>query len=194
MNLGPFEELILASTSPARRSLMEGLGLPFRAVPPEVNEEVVEGTPPQHAVAMLAERKARAVYSRFPRALVIGSDQLVSLLGQTLGKPADAQAARTQLEALRGKTHDIFTGLCVVGAGFVVTEVDPAKLTVLPLSDEEVEGYVATGEWKGCAGGYRVEARGQAIFQRIDGDRAAIQGLPMQRLTRILREAGVRFF
>ena len=173
---------------------MEGLGLPFRAVPPEVNEEVVEGTPPQHAVAMLAERKARAVYSRFPRALVIGSDQLVSLLGQTLGKPADAQAARTQLEALRGKTHDIFTGLCVVGAGFVVTEVDPAKLTVLPLSDEEVEGYVATGEWKGCAGGYRVEARGQAIFQRIDGDRAAIQGLPMQRLTRILREAGVRFF
>lgn len=194
MSLGPFEELVLASTSSARRALLDGLGLPFRVVAPEVSEEVVAGTPPQHAVAMLAERKARAVYSRFPRALVIGSDQLVALLGQTLGKPEDAKAARAQLGSLRGKTHEIHTGLCVVGAGFVETEVDTAKLTVLPLSDQELDGYVATGEWKGCAGGYRVEARGQAIFQRIEGDRAAIQGLPMQRLTRMLREAGVQFF
>ncbi|MDP1827441.1 MAG: Maf family protein [Archangium sp.] len=194
MNLGPFEELVLASTSSARRALLDGLGLPFRVVAPEVSEEVVAGTPPQHAVAMLAERKARAVYARFPRALVIGSDQLVSLLGQTLGKPEDTAAARAQLGSLRGKTHDIFTGLCVVGAGFVVTEVDSARLTVLPLSDQELDGYVATGEWKGCAGGYRVEARGQAIFQRIEGDRSAIQGLPMQRLTRMLREAGVQFY
>ena len=72
--------------------------------------------------------------------------------------------------------------------------IDTAKLTVLPLSDEELDGYVATNEWQGCAGGYRVEARGQGIFQRIEGDRAAIQGLPMQRLTRMLREAGVKFF
>ena len=75
-----------------------------------------------------------------------------------------------------------------------MTEVDTARLTVLPLSDAELDGYVATGEWQGCAGAYRVEGRGQAIFQRIDGDRAAIQGLPMQRLVRVLREAGVRFF
>ena len=192
--LGPFEEVVLASTSSARRALMEGLAVPFRMVAPEVSEEVAPGTPPQHAVALLAERKARAVYSRFPRALVIGSDQLVSLQGQTLGKPSDEKAARVQLGSMRGKTHEIFTGLTVVGAGFVVTEVDTAKLTMLPLSDEELERYVATGEWKGCAGGYRVEARGQALFQRIEGDRAAIQGLPMQRLTRMLREAGVRFF
>ena len=92
MSLGPFEELILASTSSGRKALMDGLGLPFRVVAPEVGEDVIEGTPPQHAVAMLAEWKARAVYSRFPRALVIGSDQLVSLLGQTLGKPEDAKA------------------------------------------------------------------------------------------------------
>ena len=186
--------LILASTSPARRSLMEGLGLPFRIVAPGVDEVVPEGTPPQHAVAILAERKALAVFSNFPNALVIGSDQLVSLEGQTLGKPEDAKAARKQLETLRGKTHEIFTGLCVVGPGFLLTEVDTARLTVLPLSDDEVQGYVATDEWKGCAGGYRVEGRGQAIFERIDGDRAAIQGLPMQRLTRVLRQAGVHFF
>lgn len=194
MNLGPFDELVLASTSSARRALMEGLGLPFRAVAPEVDEEVEPGTLAQHAVAMLAERKARAVAARFPRALVIGADQLVSFAGHTLGKPPDLPGARQQLGALRGQTHEIFTGVCVMGAGFLETEVDAAKLTVLPLSDAELDGYLATGEWQGCAGGYRVEARGQALFQRIEGDRAAIQGLPMQRLTRLLREAGVQFF
>ncbi len=194
MNLGAYDELVLASTSTARRALMEGLGLPFRIVAPGVEEVVPPGMSPQRAVAMLAERKARAVAARFPRALVIGSDQLVSLDGHALGKAPDAAAARAQLSSLRGRTHDIFTGVCVVGPGFVETEVDDAKLTVLPLSDAELDGYVATGEWQGCAGGYRVEGRGQAIFQRIEGDRSAIQGLPMQRLTRLLREAGVQFF
>lgn len=193
-SLGPFDELILASTSSARRALMEGLGLPFRAVAPGVDEIVPEGTLAHYAVAMLAERKARAVTERFPRALVIGSDQLVALGDQTLGKPENASAARQQLGSLRGKTHEIHTGLTVIGPSFIATEVDTARLTVLLLSDLELDGYVATNEWQGCAGGYRVEARGQAIFERIEGDRAAIQGLPMQRLTRLLREAGVQFF
>ena len=193
-SLGPFDELILASTSSARRALMEGLGLPFRAVAPGVDEIVPEGTLAHHAVAILAERKARAVAERFPRALVIGSDQLVAAGGRTLGKPEDAAAARDQLGSLRGTTHEIHTGLCLMGPGFLETEVDTAKLTVLPLTDAELDGYVATNEWQGCAGGYRVEARGQAIFERIEGDRAAIQGLPMQRLTRLLRAAGVQFF
>lgn len=191
---GLYSELLLASTSGARKALMDGLGLPYRAVAPEVDEVVPEGTPVAHAVALLAERKARAVLAANRHALVIGSDQLVSLDGRALGKPADAAAAKRQLEALRGRTHDIYTALCVVGPAFLVNEVDVARLTVAKLSDEEVAGYVATGEWQGCAGGYRVEGRGQAIFERIDGDRAAIQGLPMQRLVRALREAGVRFF
>ena len=194
MKLGRYDELLLASTSSARRALMTGLGVPFRAVAPEVEEVVAPGTPPSHAVALLAERKARAVYARSPRSLIIGSDQLVSLDGLALGKPRDAAAARDQLASLRGKTHDIFTGVTVVGPGFEVTEVDSARLTVLPLTDAELDGYVATGEWEGCAGGYRVEGRGQCLFQRIEGDRAAIQGLPMQRVTRLLREAGVQFF
>jgi septum formation protein len=191
---GLYSELLLASTSSARKALMDGLGLPYRAVAPEVDEVVPEGTPPAHAVALLAERKARAVLARHPGALVIGADQLVSLDGRALGKPPDAQAARAQLSAMRGRTHEILTAVCVAGPAFLVTEVDAARLTVLPLTDDEVTGYVATGEWQGCAGGYRVEGRGQALFARIDGDRAAIQGLPMQRLLRILREAGVRFF
>jgi len=190
----PADELLLASTSPARRALMDGLGLPYRAVAPEVDEEVAPGTPVSQAVALLAERKARAVFKRFPRSLVIGADQLVSRDGAALGKPPDAAAARHQLGSLRGRTHEILTGVCVVGPGYLANEVDVARLLVRPLSDEELDGYVALGEWQGCAGGYRVEGRGQALFQRLEGDRTSIQGLPMQRVVRLLHEAGVRFF
>lgn len=191
---GLYSELILASTSSARRALMTGLGLPYLAVAPEVDEVVPEGTPVVQAVAQLAERKARAVANRFARCLVVGADQLVSLDGTPLGKPPDADAAFAQLKSLAGRSHEIVTGVCVVGPGYLVTEVDVARLHVRPLSDDELRGCVATGEWQGCAGAYRVEGRGQAIFARIEGDRTSIQGLPMQRVVRLLREAGVRFF
>lgn len=190
----PYERLILASTSSARRALMNGLGVPYEVEAPGVDEVVPPGTPASHAVAMLAERKARAVFSRHSRALIIGSDQLVSFNGQPLGKPADLAAARAQLGPMRGKTHELFTGVSVIANGFVVTEVDVARLTIYPLSDAELDGYLATNEWEGCAGSYRIEGRGQALFSRIEGDRTAIQGLPMQRVVRILREAGVSFF
>ncbi len=189
-----YSELILASTSAARRELLDALGLPYRAVAPEVEETVPPELAASQAVAMLAERKARAVAQRLSTALIIGADQLVSLGGRIFGKPENADAAREQLRAMRGRTHDICTGVCVVGPGYFVTEIDIARMTVLPLSDEEVDGYVATNEWQGCAGAYRVEARGQAIFSRIEGDRTAIQGLPMQRVVRLLREAGISFF
>jgi septum formation protein len=170
------------------------LGLPFRVEAPDIDETVPAGTPPNHAVALLSEHKARVVASRCPAALVVGSDQMVVVDGRVLGKPRDAPAAKAQLEALRSRTHEIFTGVCVVGPGFLCTEVDTARLTVHSLSDEEVGWYVATGEWQGCAGGYRIEGRGQALFSRIEGCRTSVQGLPMQRLVRLLREAGVRFF
>lgn len=173
---------------------MDALGVAYRAVAPEVDEDVPEGTTPQEAVAMLAERKARAVVLRFPEALVIGSDQLVSLSGRALGKPANAMEALSQLQALRGRAHEICTAVCLASAATSITEVDIARLTVFPLSDDELRAYIATDEWEGCAGGYRIEVRGQALFQAIDGDRAAIQGLPMQRVVRMLRAAGVPLF
>ncbi len=193
-SLLPFDTLLLASTSPARRALLDGLGLPYRCEAPGVDEDVPDGTPVELAVAALAERKARAVWKRFPTALVLGADQLVSLDGQALGKPPDAATARRQLDALAGRRHSLFTAVCVLGPGFLVTEVDVAHVSLYPLSDAEKDGYLATGEWQGCAGGYRVEGRGQALFRAIDGDRTSIQGLPMLRVTRLLREAGVRFF
>lgn len=191
---GLYEGLVLASTSQARKRLLSTLGLPFRVVDPEVNEHVPPEVPVRQAVATLAERKARAVYRKFPTCLVVGSDQIVSFEGKALGKPADAAAAMEQLSALAGKTHEVVTGLCLVGPGFLECEVDVAKMTVSPLERAQLERYVETGEWRGCAGGYRVEGRGQALFSVIEGDRTGIEGLPMVLLVRLLREAQVQFF
>ncbi len=194
MNLGPYSELVLASTSSARRALLDSLALPYRAEAPGVDEAVRPGTTPKQAVIQLAERKARAVALKHPQALVIGSDQLVELDGQALGKPPDVAAARAQLKRMLGRKHQLVTGVCVMGPGFFATELDVAELTLFTLSDAELEGYLATHEWEGCAGSYRIEGRGQGLFSEVKGDRTGIQGLPMARVVRLLHEAGVRFF
>lgn len=186
--------LILASTSGARRALMDALGVPYEALAPGVDEVVPAGTSALGAVAILSERKARAVSEREPDALVIGADQLVTIDGEVLGKPETREAARAQLSLLVGRTHEIVTAVSVMGAGFEEHVVDVARLTVYPLTEGELEAYLDLEEWRGCAGGYRVEGAGQALFQRIEGDRTSIQGLPMLEVVRLLRRAGVPFF
>ena len=184
--------LILASTSPARRALLGALGVPFQAVAPGVDESMPPGTPVEEVVRVLAQRKAEAVAARFPGALVLGADQLGEVDGRLLGKAASREEARAQLRALRGRTHRLLTAVCLTGAGTQETRMEEARLTLFPLADAEVEAYLATGEWEGCAGSYRVEGRGQALMARIEGDRTAIQGLPMQAVVHLLRGRGVR--
>src|SRR4051812_28452610 len=111
-------ELILASTSPARRALLDSLGVPYRAESPGVDESVAEATSAEEAVAELALRKARAVHERHPNAFVLGADQLGWFENRRLGKPADRAAARAQLSAMAGKTHALFTGVCLLGPSF----------------------------------------------------------------------------
>jgi septum formation protein len=183
-------EIILASTSPARRALMDGLGLPYRVEAPGVDEQVAPGTPTHQIVRELARRKARAVASRHPEGFVIGADQLVDLAGEPLAKPENRAAARQQLSRLLGRTHDILTGVCVIGPGFDAELVDIARPTFFPLSGGELEAYLDTEEWQGCAGGYRIEGKGQWMVERLEGDRTSVQGLPMIALVRLLRSAG----
>jgi septum formation protein len=186
--------LILASTSSARRALMDALGVAYEAVSPGVEEDLPPGTPVRDAVALLAHRKAEAVRKRRPDALVLGADQLVAFGGRVLGKPVDREAAHEQLSLLLGHTHEILTGVCLLGPGVDERVVDVVRMTMFALSAEELERYLDLEEWRGCAGGYRVESQGQGLFSAIEGDRTSVQGLPMLPVVRLLRQAGLRFF
>lgn len=139
----------------------------------------------------LARAKAESVAATRAGVLVIGADQVVSFRGQVFGKPEDADRARAQLAKLAGSTHELITGVATCLAGETRVEHDVARLTLRSLSDAEIERYLGTGEWQGCAGGYRIEGRGITLFSRVEGDFTGIQGLPMLLLCRMLRDRGV---
>jgi MAF protein len=184
--------LLLASTSPARRVLLDGLGVPYTAEAPGVEEDLPAGIAVDAAVRMLALRKARAVAARHPGALVLGADQLAEVDGQVLGKPGSREAARAQLGSLLGRSHRLLTAVALVGGGDEQLELDVVTLRFHPVSPEELERYLDTGEWRGCAGGYRIEGRGQGLVEALEGDRTSVQGLPMLPVVRMLRARGFR--
>lgn len=189
-------ELILASTSAARRALLNATALPYRAVSPEVHERAPRGVTPRTLARLLAIKKAEAVAERFPDALVVGSDQTVDLGGKLLRKPESREAARTQLRALAGHLHQLHTGVAVRRSsdGFARTAVVSVRLKMRKLGPGELEKYLDTHEWEGCAGGYRIESQGVKILETFEGDYHAVMGLPMLALLKMLREAGLPMF
>ncbi|WP_337176481.1 nucleoside triphosphate pyrophosphatase [Paludisphaera sp.] len=189
----PPPELILASTSPYRRALLERLAVPFRAVPPDFDEEAFprEGLTPRALAEALARGKAEAVAARVPAAVVIGSDQLVALDGRILGKPGDPARAADQLQAMAGRTHELITAMVVLAPGRRFEHTDVARLTMRPLDRAAIERYVARDLPVDCAGSYKLERGGVALFRRIESDdHAAITGLPLLALAEILAGLG----
>ncbi len=189
-------ELILASTSESRRLLVEGLHIPFRVEAPDFDEAHPAGVRPSDLAETLALGKARAVALRFPEALVVGADQILICETRTFRKPENVTEAREQLVFLRGKSHLLITGLAVLCEKTHELRVDHevARMTMRYLGDEEIDSYLATGEWRGCLGAYRVEGEGIKLFQRIEGDLNAVRGLPLVRLCNALRDFGVPLF
>lgn len=186
-------ELILASTSAYRRALLERLGVPFRCVAPEFDEEAFprEGLSPRGLAEALARGKADAVAAREPAAVVIGCDQLVSLDGRILGKPGDAARALDQLGAMSGRAHELITAMVVVAPGRRFEHTDVARLTMRPLGRPTLERYVARDLPVDCAGSYKLERGGIALFERIESDdHTAITGLPLLALAGILAGLG----
>ena len=192
-------ELVLASTSPFRRRMLEAAGLTFQVVPPEVDEAVLKerfpsGNSKPGAVAeMLARAKAEAVSSRMPEAMVIGSDQVLAFEGAILSKPKDVAAARRQLEQLRGKIHSLLTAVALAVHGTCVwSHVDTANLTMRSFSDQFLDRYVIEGGEGLCrmVGAYEIEGRGIQLFDRVEGDTFGIVGLPLLPLLAELRKRG----
>lgn len=189
-------DLILASTSRYRRALVQRLGVPFRCVAPGVDEDAVkrEVADPIALAERLAAAKAEAVAATSPQAVVIGSDQLATIDGEVLGKPGTRDAAVAQLERLAGRTHELVTAVCVLRKtdGIVRTHTDRTRLTMRPLAREQLARYVGRDDPIDCAGSYKIESAGIALFERIETeDFTAITGLPLIALVRMLRDFGI---
>ena len=185
--------LVLASTSPYRRALLERLGLPFEVEAPCVDEGVVKarGGAPREVVEELAKRKAEAVRAARPEAVVIGSDQAGVRDGHVLDKPGTEANARAQLASLRGRPHQLVTAVAVAHPGGLLQFTDVTTLVMRHLSDEEIARYVAAEQPLDCAGSYKIEGLGVALFEKIDSrDQTAIVGLPLIELVGALRDLG----
>jgi septum formation protein len=188
-------DIILASTSPFRRELLERLELPFTTQSPGIEEERIEGESPTDMVQRLALEKARAVAQNLESGLVIGSDQCAVLNGMILGKPGDADRAFEQLKDSSGKTIIFHTGLCLLNAASNTYQLEDVLYEVRfrRLSDEQIRNYLDREQPYNCAGSFKSEALGITLFEAMQGeDPTALIGLPLIRLTAMLAAEGVQ--
>jgi septum formation protein len=194
--------LVLASTSPYRRQMLEQAGLRFRVVSPEVDEAVLKrklasAQPPAGAsdvAVALARAKALAMSARMPSALVIGADQVLALGDELFDKPGNLAGARRQLQRLRGNAHQLHTVVALAEAGGIVwSNISIPTLHMRDFSDAFLDDYLAAAGPAifGTVGGYEVEGRGIQLFERIDGDHFTVIGLPLLPLLAELRGRGV---
>ena len=186
-------EVILASQSPRRRELLSLVGIAHAVQPADIDETQWPGEAPRAHCERLAREKVAAVAKREPKALVIGSDTIVILDGEVLGKPADEAEARATLARLSGRSHTVMTAVAVRWRGEERSAVEEVGVTFHALSAEQIAQYVATREPMDKAGAYGIQGYGATIVARVDGDYFAVMGLPLQRLVRLLAELGVYY-
>jgi len=186
--------LILGSSSRYRKELLSRLNIPFEVAAPEVDETPRLNETPRDLALRLALAKARAVASKYPEAVVIGSDQVADLEGQALGKPGNHANAVKQLQRMRGKTVIFQTALSVIclATGFEQTDLATVKVSFRDLTDAEIESYLKAEEPYDCAGSAKSEGLGIALLDAIDNDDpTALIGLPLIRTCRMLKSAGI---
>ena len=189
--------LVLASKSAVRHALLRDAGIPVEVAPADIDERAIEQRADTgdagDVAALLAREKARAIATRLPGRLVLGADQTLALGARRFSKPPDLAAARDQLKALRGRTHELHTAIALLREGAVVFEHrEVARLTMRAFSDAFLEGYL---EVMGSAvttsvGGYQLEKVGIQLFERIEGGHFVILGLPLLALLQYLRQSG----
>ncbi len=188
-------KLVLGSTSPYRRELLERLRIPFDVAAPDVDETPETFETPKQLACRLAMAKARAVAAQFPASVVIGSDQVADLDGHALGKPGNHTRATAQLQQMRGKTVIFQTAVAVVclETGFAQMDLAQVKVKFRDLTDADIEAYLRAETPYDCAGSAKSEGLGIALLEAIDSDDpTALVGLPLIRTCRMIQAAGVR--
>jgi septum formation protein len=194
--------LILASASPRRQELLRNAGISFTVQPADINETPLTGEAPRDCAERLAREKALAVFQSRPLDYVLGADTIVVVNDTILGKPRDADDAARMLRMLSGRTHDVITGVCLLGAKVVsgqwpvasdaekVTASETTRVTMCELSENEIRDYIATGEPMDKAGAYAIQGIASRWIPRIEGDYSNVVGLPVALIYAMLREGG----
>ena len=186
--------LILASTSPRRIELLALLDTPFEARSPSFEERLVPGLPAIEQVQDFAQGKARSVARQEPEAIILGSDTVIVLDHEMLGKPADLAEARSMLRRLAGRDHRVLTAVALVCPARTIdlVSLSTAVVRMKPFDERVHERYLATGESLGKAGAYSIQGEGGELIDYIDGDFPTVVGLPLRLVARLLTQAGVR--
>ncbi|MDH3309212.1 MAG: Maf family nucleotide pyrophosphatase [Gammaproteobacteria bacterium] len=188
-------KLILASSSPYRRELLERLKIPFEVITPEIDETPRSGEAPEQVVERLAIEKAEKVANQNPGALVIGSDQVAVYDEKIVGKPHNHDKAVEQLRSASGKTVTLYTGLALINAATrrVQCEVVPYRVTFRHLNEGQIESYLRQEQPYSCTGSVRSEGLGIALLEKFEGDdHNTLIGLPLIRLVRMLESEGIK--
>ena len=186
--------IILASSSPFRKELLDRLHLEYDCISPDVDERLLDNETPDQHVRRLAQLKAQTIADKYPNAIVIGSDQCAVINGDILGKPGGFDNAFLQLKAAQGKTTIFHTGLCVLHHQNKFCKVDNVlyQVTFRHLNDQQITRYLKIEEPYNCAGSFKSEAYGISLFSSMEGsDPTALMGLPLIRLISMLEMAGV---
>jgi septum formation protein len=185
--------VILASQSPRRRELLALVGIQHTVRPADVDETYGPGEEPRAHAERLAREKTAVVAREDPDAVVIGSDTIVVVDGDVLGKPRDEAHAAEMLTRLSGRSHVVMTAIAVQWRGVELSAVEEVMVTFHPLSVADIRAYIATREPMDKAGAYGIQGYGATIVERVDGDYFAVMGLPLQRLVRLMGKLGVRY-
>jgi septum formation protein len=190
---GGVPRVVLASQSPRRRDLLSLIGIAHTVLPADVDEAVLPGEHALVCVERLARTKAMTIAAREPHAAVIGADTVVVTEDHILNKPQDASEARTMLQTLQGRTHLVYTAVCVAWRDQLASGVEPVRVHFRSLTDPEIDAYIATGEPMDKAGAYGIQGYGATIVEWIEGDFFAVMGLPLLRLVRLLGDVGLEY-
>lgn len=185
--------VILASSSPRRRQLLDLVGIRHEVIPSDTDESLRVGELPEIYCERLAREKVSTIAAQHPDALVIGADTIVVIDDIILGKPKDSEDAVRMIQMLSGRSHTVMTAVAVSGNSQVASGVEVVDVTFLPLDDEQIREYVATGEPLDKAGAYGIQGYGATIVRRIDGDYFAVMGLALVKLVALMRELGVSY-
>ena len=182
------KRLILASSSPRRREILSENGFDFTVCTRPVDESTICGFPPDETVKKLAKMKAEATAHDMPGCVVVGADTVVAIDGAILGKPKSTEDAMSMLLKLSGRTHSVFTGVAVVADGKTEVFCEETKVNFKPLTKNQIENYIATGEPADKAGAYGIQGKGGELVESVDGDYFNVVGLPIKSLCKVLEK------